>query len=415
MSETKRPTSMLEAVKAINNARKNQVLTSGSLIPECKRCSMGTMSADYALYGGIPEGKITQFAGESHSGKSLMALFCMAMYQKKYPDKVNVYIDAEETLVGQIEWMAQATGLDVNHNFLRYDCTGLSAEEIFDDIYDTMMPTEDIGMIIIDSAPALISKDELEAKISEDKGQRASIAKPLGRFTKKMVHALARRGNPMIIINHTRPAGKTYTGATIYTEPCGYALNFFPTIKVRFGKRTFTKGDKIDIPQSLIKKPEDSDGICLTFSVTKNKIGACDRSGGKIILRKDNYEGGAGVDLITDLFEIITTGKIARLDGNTWYLEDPYTRDPYIDEETGMPIKCGSRDKLKAYLREHPAFTKMYSEAVSNYINQTGSGVSLLSDAEIKAITDVDKSVDENLDKSEYDPDKDKNEEGDEK
>lgn len=47
--------SVLDAMKAINNARKNQVLTPGSLIPECKRCSMGTMSADYALYGGIPE------------------------------------------------------------------------------------------------------------------------------------------------------------------------------------------------------------------------------------------------------------------------------------------------------------------------------------------------------------------------
>ena len=341
-------------------------------------------------------------------------MFCMAKYQEKYPEKFNIYIDAEETLSGQIEWMAKATGLDVNHNFLRYDCTGLSAEEIFDDIYDNLMPCDDIGMIIIDSAPALISKDELDAKISEDKGQRASIAKPLGRFTKKMVHALARQGNPMIVINHTRPAGKTYSGATIYTEPCGYALNFFPTIKVRFGKRTFTKGDKIDIAQSFIKKPEDSDGICLTFSVTKNKIGACDRSGGKLILRKDNYEGGAGVDLISDLFEIITTGKIARLEGNTWYLENPFTHEAYLDEN-GDPIKCGSKEKLKIYLREHPDFTKMYSGVVSDFVNKTGSGISLLSDEELKEITDMEKSVDENLDKSEYNPkdddDEDKGEE----
>jgi hypothetical protein len=65
-------------------------------------------------------------------------------------------------------------------------------------------------------------------------------------------------------------------------------------------------------------------------------------------------------------------------------------------------------------LREHPDFTKMYSEVVSDFVNKTGSGISLLSDEELKAITDMEKSVDENLDKSEYDPKDDDEDKGEE-
>ena len=57
--------SVLEIAKSIYKAWKNEVLTSGDVIPECKRFSMGTLSADYALYGGLPEGKLIVYAGES--------------------------------------------------------------------------------------------------------------------------------------------------------------------------------------------------------------------------------------------------------------------------------------------------------------------------------------------------------------
>ena len=123
---------VLEIAKQINKAWKNDVLTPGDVIPECERFSMGTMSADFALYGGLPEGKLVVYAGESGSCKSLLACLAMAQFQKKHPDKTCIYVDAEETLVGQIDWFVKMTGLDLDPNkFMRYDCSGKSAEEIF--------------------------------------------------------------------------------------------------------------------------------------------------------------------------------------------------------------------------------------------------------------------------------------------
>ena len=143
---------------------------------------MGTLSADYALYGGLPEGKLVVYAGESGSCKSLLACLGMAQYQKAHPDRTCIYVDAEETLRGQINWFVKMTGLDLDpQKFLRYDCAGKSAEEIFADIIK-LQEADNIGMIIIDSAPMLLSQADIDNDITKDNGQRASIAKSMGKF-----------------------------------------------------------------------------------------------------------------------------------------------------------------------------------------------------------------------------------------
>lgn len=380
--------SVLEIAKSINKAWKSDVITSADLIPECERFSMGTLSADYALYGGLPEGKLTVYAGESGSGKSLLAVLAMSQYQKKHPEKTNIYVDAEETLRGQLGWFAQMTDLDLDpEKFVRYDCAGKSAEEIFDDLIK-LQAAENIGMIIIDSAPMLLSQADIDNEIAKDNGQRASIAKSMGKFLKFMIPAIAKASNPLIVINHTRVAGTTFTGAKIFTEPCGYALNYYPTTKVRFAVRKFTKGDKLDIAAS---QADETDGFCVTFSVTKNRLGALNRSGAKIVFRYDS-----GVDKITDLFEIITKREIARLEGNTWFLENPITKEPYLDE-FGNPLKCSSKAKLFVYLQENPEFTAQYEKVVSDYINQAKRDMSLIDEEDLAAIIEAEKGVEESI------------------
>lgn len=378
-----------EIAKSINKAWKSDVLTAGDLIPDCVRFSMGALSADYALYGGLPEGKLIVYAGESGSCKSLLACLAMAQYQKAHPDKVCIYVDVEDTLRGQIGWFVKMTGLDISGDrFLRYECVGKSAEEIFRDVMK-LQEADDIGLIVIDSAPMLISQADIDNDITKDNGQRASIAKSMGKFLKFMVPALGKVGNSMIIINHTRVAGKTFTGAIIYTEPCGYALNFYPSTKVRFATRKFTLGDKIDISAS---QSADSDGICATFTVTKNRLGAMNRGGAKIIFRFDT-----GIDTVTDLIEIITKYEIAKLEGKTWRLVDPNTGNTYYDKETGEELKFVGKPKLIEYIKTHDEFRKEYEKAVNNYINHTGMNVSLIDEAELQAIKDVEASLDATL------------------
>lgn len=382
---------VLEIAKSINKAWKNETITSGDVIPECERFSMGTLSSDFALYGGLPEGKLIVYAGESGSCKSLLACLAMAQYQKAHPDRTCVYVDAEETLVGQIDWFVKMTGLDLDASkFARYDCSGKSAEEIFSDIIK-IQEADNIGMIVIDSAPMLLSQADIDNDLTKDNGQRASIAKPMGKFLKFMVPAIARSGNPLLIINHTRVAGTTFTGAKIYTEPCGYALNFYPCIKVRFATRKFTKGDKLDISPS--QTDADTDGICATFSVTKNRLGALNRNGAKIIFRFET-----GLDTLTDLIEIITKYEIAKkLSAMSWQLVNPLTGEVYYDEETGEELKFTGKQKMIDYIRDHDNFRAEYEKAVSTYINHSKRDVSLIDEDDLKAILEAEEGVENSI------------------
>lgn len=379
---------VLDIAKQINKAWKKETITSGDVLPECSRFSMGTLSADYALYGGLPEGKLTVYAGESGSCKSLLACLAMAQYQKKHPDRTCVYVDAEETLIGQIEWFSQMTGLVYNdpNMFVRYDCSGKSAEEIFSDIVQ-LQTADNIGMIIIDSAPMLLSQADIDNDITKDNGQRASIAKSMGKFLKFMVPAIARAGNPLLIINHTRVAGTTFTGAKIYSEPCGYALNFYPCIKVRFATRKFTKGDKLDLSAS--QTDSETDGICATFSVTKNRLGALNRNGAKIIFRFET-----GLDTLTDLIEIITKYEIAKkLSSVTWQLVNPITGEPYFDKETGEELKFSGKQKMIDYIRDHNEFRVEYEKLVSDYINHSKRDISLIDEEDLAQIMAMEKNI----------------------
>lgn len=380
-----------DIAKKINKAWNNDVLTSADVIPECTRFSMGTLSADYALYGGLPDGKLVVYAGESGSCKSLLACLGMAQYQKAHPDRTCIYVDAEETLRGQLDWFVKMTGLDLDpEKFMRYDCSGKSAEEIFDDIVQIQRDADNVGMIIIDSAPMLLSKADIDNNIEKDNGQRASIAKPMGKFCRFMVPMIAKAGNPLLIINHTRVAGTTFTGAKIYTEPCGYALNFYPSVKVRFATRKFTKGDKLDISASQVDA--DTDGICATFSVTKNRLGALNRNGAKIVFRFDS-----GLDTLTDLIEIITKYEIAKLEGKTWYLVNPITGENYTDPDTGEVLKFVGKPKMVEYIKSHDEFRKEYEKVVSDYINKSKRDISLIDEDDLKSILEVEKEVEKTI------------------
>ena len=382
---------VLEIAKSINKAWKTDVITSADLIPECERFSMGTMSADYALYGGLPEGKLIVYAGESGSGKSLVAVNGMARYQEKHPNKTCVYVDAEETLRGQIGWFKQMTGLNTSpEQFARYDCAGKSAEEIFADII-TLQEADDIGMIIIDSAPMLLSQADIDNEITKDNGQRASIAKSMGKFLKFMIPAIAKKGNPLLIINHTRVAGVTFTGAKIYTEPCGYALNYYPTLKVRFAGIKFTKGDKLDVSAS--QTDSETDGICCTFSVTKNRLGARNRNGAKLVFR---YE--TGLDTLTDLIEIITKYEIAkRLSKMSWQLVDPITGTPYRDDVTGKELTFTGKQNMIDFIKSNDEFRKEYTQKVSEFINKTKANISLIDEEDLKEIIAAEAGVEKSM------------------
>jgi len=381
---------VLDIAKKLNKSYKQDILTDGSIIPECQKISMGSIAADFAVNGGIPLGAITVYAGLEGSGKTTAAVQTMAEYQKAFPDKTCIYVDAEQTLVTQLDFFVKMTGLVVNdpNRFLRFDTVGMSAEEIFAAILE-LQQAENIGLIVIDSAPALISQADMDSDFTKDNGMRASIAKNLGKFLRNMVMYLPKRNNALIVINQVREAGKTFTGATIYSEPAGYGLKYYPSMKVRFSTRCFTQGDKTDLAAS---KGEDADGFRLRFSVTKSRLSRV-KGGGFITYRYDT-----GRDVIGDTLEVaLKYGYIQRPTTQSYVLINLDTGEVYTDSE-GNELKFVGKQKLIDYLNTNIEFRTEYIDMLTRNINQSDVKT-LLDDETMKEIMDQEASVEGNISK----------------
>lgn len=350
-------------------------------IGKVRRLSFGSVAADYTTYGGTPYGKIIVFSGPEHSGKTLGACALMAQYQRENPNKVCVYVDVENTLLGQEEFLKKMTGLSTEYGkFLRYEVNGMSGEEILEAIVDLQLQ-DWIGMIVLDSAPTLIPQEVLDSPITTDKGMRASIAKPLGVFIKKMTMLTARKNNILLVINQVRIEKTQYS--TIYNEPCGYALNYYPSFKIRFGTRKFinAKGEEISST-----KASDSIGFKISFTTTKSRVGATNRGGGYITFLYDT-----GMDCLGDLIATATTFGYVSVAGSWITLTDPLSGE-ILTTKGGEPLKFQGKSKVIEFLREHQDFTEKYSERLRTAMSGR-EDVSLLSDEDLSVILEQERQL----------------------
>lgn len=382
--------SVLDVAKKINKAWNDNVLTDGSVIPECPRLSMGSLGANYPLRGGIPLGQMITFAGLPHSGKTLAAFQAMASYQKEFKDNTCIYIDAEGAFSIQKSFVSNMTGLVIDDpkRFLRYDCYGKSGEEILQDILEIENTADNVGLIIIDSVPALPPQANIDNEFTKDNGMRGSIAKSLYKFCDPMSKIMSRKENSLIFINQVRDGGKTFTGAPIYTEPCGKALEYYSSLKVRFGTRTFTNGDKTDLPAS---KGEEADGFRLKFTITKTRGGDLTRGGGFL-----TYRYKTGLDYINDTLEVaLKFDFIHRPNAQMYELIDLDTGEMYNVD--GNELKFRGKQALFDYLNTHEDFRDQYIKMLERNINNA-EAKSLLDETTMKAIMEEEeRSVGEDV------------------
>lgn len=369
--------SVLSKAKQLNKEYKNDNLaTFANTVPHYERLSTGALGLDFPLYGGIPLGRLVVFAGLEHSGKTTGACAVLAAYQRKYPNKTCVYVDVEHAL--DLEFQSAMTGLDLT-KLLYINPENMGGEQIMDMIL-SLQDEDDIGMIVLDSIPALVSTRDYDTDVGEDKGMSAGIAKPLAKFIKKMIDQLSIKKNVLILINQVREAGKTFTGASIYTEPGGHAPKYYASVKVRFGTRTFTKGDKVDLADG-----EDADGFRLKFKITKNKTASTQRGGGFMTFRYDS-----GLDWKHDLLEIaIKYDFIKRPNNQTYLLVNLENGEVYTDSETNAELKFRGKQALIDYLDTHIAFQNEYLNMLNNYISHNDNLYCSLLDARDNAEIDA--------------------------
>lgn len=379
--------SVLEIAKKLNKEFKDEKLAiKADITPTYERMPTGAFGFDYPLYGGLPLGRICTFAGLFHSGKTSAACLAMAAYQRKFPNLLCVYVDLEHSL--DIKFQSRMTGLDPER-MIYFNPTTLTGEEILDAILE-FQKSDDIGMIVLDSIPALLPAQSIENDMTKDPGMRGTIAKPLHRFLIAMSSLVNQKNNIFIMVNQVRVAGTTFTGAPIYSEPGGQGPAYYSSVKVRFGTRTFIKGDKVDSSDG-----EGASGFRLKFSITKQKCGPIARGGGFISFSYDK-----GLMWLEDLLEIAYKFNfIERVNNITYQLVNLENGEVYKDEE-GNDLR-GKRKDLEEYILTNIPFQKMYIEMLNKYISGSdesyGNVLDARDQAEIKA---QEESVEASLQKA---------------
>lgn len=354
--------SILEIAKQLNKEYKDDNLAIVSSVkPNYTRMPTNALGLDYILGGGIPLGRIIEFSGLQHSGKTTAACVVLAAYQRAFPDKTCVYVDVEHSL--DLKFQAKMTGLDLN-KMLYVSPNGLTGEQICDAIIE-FEKADDVGCIVLDSLPALLPAAVMENDLTKDAGMRGTMAKTFHRFFPEMNDMVARKENLFIAINQVRDDGKTFTGIQKWKETGGSAPAYYSSIIIRFGTRKFTLGDNMDACGS--SNGEGADGFRLLYKVLKNKCGSCARGGGFMTFR---YE--TGFDWINDLLEIaLGFGFIKRLSTVTYQLVNLETGEAYYDED-GVELK-GKKADLVEYIKTNIPFQKEYLAMLNRVISADDS------------------------------------------
>lgn len=381
--------SVLDIAKKLNKEfQNNKLALVANLTPLYKRLAVRDLGFDFPLYGGLPFGRIITLSGREHSGKTLGAGVILSAYQRECPDKMCAYIDVEHSL--DKAFIANMTGLDLT-KLLYINPENMSGEQILDLVLE-LQDAEDIGCIVLDSIPAMESGKELENDIEKDLGRSGNMARPLHKFTKRMADLVSAKNNMFVFINQVRVAGQTFTGANIYSEPGGDAPKYYASVKIRFGTRTFTQGDKVDCTDG-----EKADGFRLKFAITKNKTAPTQRGGGFLTFRYDK-----GLDWFYDTLEVaLKYDFIQRPTSQSYVLVDLNSGEVYKDEN-GNDLRFVGKAKVKEYLMTHVDFQVKYLDMLNEYIaaSQNVYG-SLLDERSLKEINEEESSVEKTQKKKE--------------
>ena len=149
--------SLSDVINKMNKTAGGDVVTAGLPSYDFKRIPFTSPRMNYCTFGGLPIGQLIEFYGEEHGGKTTTALDIIANYQQMDDAKKVLYVDAENTL--DSKW-AMKLGVDVD-SMIVFKPTSQSAEEIFQFILDAV-ESDEVGLWVLDSIPALSSAQELE-------------------------------------------------------------------------------------------------------------------------------------------------------------------------------------------------------------------------------------------------------------
>jgi recombination protein RecA len=216
---------------------------------EIEAVSTGSLGLDIALgIGGLPRGRIIEIFGPESSGKTTLALHAIAEAQKI--GGTAAFIDAEHALDPAY---AKKLGVDIDNLIVSQPDTGEQALEIC----DTLVRSNAVDVLVIDSVAALVPRAEIEGEMGDTHvGLQARL---MSQALRKITGSISRSRCTVIFINQIRMKIGVMYGSP-ETTTGGNALKFYASVRLDI-RRT-----------GQIKDREDIVGNTTRVKVVKNKV-----------------------------------------------------------------------------------------------------------------------------------------------
>ena len=283
--------------------------------------STGSLSLDMALGGrGIPRGRIIECFGPESSGKTTLALHCVAQAQKT--GGIAAFVDAEHAL--DPSW-AKKLGVQLETLLVSQPSSGEEAMQIT----EMLVKSNAVDVIVVDSVAALVPKAELNGEIGDSHvGLQARL---MSQSMRKLTGAIAKSKTSVIFINQIREKVGVMFGSP-ETTPGGRALKFYSSCRI----------DVRRIGQ--LKDGEDVVGQRVRTKIVKNKVAPPFRVAEFDMMHKDgiSYEG--------DVLDLGLNHKIVARSG-AWFR--------YGDMQLGQ-----GKEKARLFLIENPEITEEIKQKV---------------------------------------------------
>jgi len=281
--------------------------------------STGSLGLDLATgVGGVPRGRVTEIYGPESSGKTTLALHCIAEAQKT--GGVAAFVDAEHAL--DVAY-ARRLGVNVDDLLVSQPDTGEQAL----DIAEILVRSGAVDILVVDSVAALVPRAELEGEMGDTHvGLQARL---MSQAMRKLASVISKSRAAVIFINQIRMKIGVMFGSP-ETTTGGNALKFYASVRLdirRIGK---------------LKTGEEEVGNRTRVKVVKNKVAPPFRMAEFDILF------GTGINRTGELIDMGVAADIVSKSG-AWY--------SYGDERLGQ-----GRDNACNYLKEHSEIAQEVEE-----------------------------------------------------
>lgn len=281
----------------------------------------GCVSLDIALgVKGVPRGRIVEIYGPEASGKTTLAQHIVAEVQKL--GGIAAFVDAEHALDPDY---AKKIGVKIDELLISQPDTGEQALEIV----ETLVRSNAVDVVVIDSVAALVPKAEIEGEMGDS--HMGLQARLMSQALRKLTGIVSKSKTLVIFINQTRQKIGIVFGNP-ETTTGGVALKFYSSVRIEVRRAAQIKqGDKII-------------GNRVKVKIVKNKVAAPFRTCEFDIMYNE------GISVTGDMLDAAVMYKVIDKKGNSYNFKE---------EKLGV-----GRETAKRYLKENPKILKTIREKI---------------------------------------------------